>query len=324
MSETKTYVFGQDANNGMLGLLAPLLQQRGIDPNILLAMKNNSGYGGEGGWFMWIIFLFFLMGWGNNGWGGFGNRGNGSCDAALGNLINSDANRDLFMQAIQGNANAISQLASNTNCSIGQVQQAINNVMTQVQQVGNQVGQSSLQVINAIQAGKADLAAQLANCCCENRLSICQQTNTLQNSINSVNNSVERGFSNIGFETQRQTCDITNTIKDSTAQIIAGQQAAEMRELHRDIIERDRKIAEQAVVINNGQQTAIFGQMIQQATAPIAAAVGNVQKDVDCLKCKLPETTTIPYSPVVGVPTCVAAQYGLGLGFGFNNLGNWG
>lgn len=325
MAESKTFVFGQDANNGMLGLLAPLLQKQGLDPNMVMAMMNNRGntFGGEGGWFMWVIFLFFLMGWGGNGWGGFGNRGaNG--DAALGNLINNDNGRELLMQAIQGNANAISQLASTLNCSIGQVQQAINGVMSQVQQVGNQVGQSSMQIINAIQAGNCNIAQQIASCCCENRLAICQQTNTLQQSINNVANGQERGFSTIVYETQRQTCDIRDAIRENTAQVLAGQQAAEMRELNRDIAERDRKIAEQAVVINNGQQTAIFGQMIQQATAPIAAAVAGLQKDVDGVKCKLPDTATIPYSPVVGVPSCVAAQYGLGLGLGFGFPGAWG
>lgn len=325
MAESKTFVFGQDANNGMLGLLAPLLQKQGLDPNMVMAMMNNRGgaFGGEGGWFMWVIFLFFLMGWGGNGFGGFGNRGVAG-DAALGNLINNDNGRELLMQAIQGNANAISQLASTLNCSIGQVQQAINGVMSQVQQVGNQVGQSSMQIINAIQAGNCNIAQQIASCCCENRLAICQQTNTLQQSINNVANGQERGFSTIAYETQRQTCDIRDAIRENTAQVLAGQQAAEMRELNRDIAERDRKIAEQAVVINNGQQTAIFGQMIQQATAPIAAAVASLQKDVDGVKCKLPDTATIPYSPVVGVPSCVAAQYGLGLGLGFGFPGTWG
>lgn len=215
-------------------------------------------------------------------------------------------------------------MASTLNCSIGQVQQAINGVMSQVQQVGNQVGQSSMQIINAIQAGNCNIAQQIASCCCENRLAICQQTNTLQQSINNVANGQERGFSTIAYETQRQTCDIRDAIRENTAQVLAGQQAAEMRELNRDIAERDRKIAEQAVVINNGQQTAIFGQMIQQATAPIAAAVAGLQKDVDGVKCKLPDTATIPYSPVVGVPSCVAAQYGLGLGLGFGFPGAWG
>lgn len=227
MAESKTFVFGQDANNGMLGLLAPLLQKQGLDPNMVMAMMNNRGgaFGGEGGWFMWVIFLFFLMGWGGNGFGGFGNRG-AAGDAALGNLINNDNGRELLMQAIQGNANAISQLASTLNCSIGQVQQAINGVMSQVQQVGNQVGQSSMQIINAIQAGNCNIAQQIASCCCENRLAICQQTNTLQQSINNVANRQERGFSTIAYETQRQTCDIRDAIRENTAQVLAGQQAA--------------------------------------------------------------------------------------------------
>lgn len=127
---------------------------------------------------------------------------------------------------------------------------------------------------------------------------------------------VNRGIKRIS---KREACE---KILKNTAQVLAGQAAAEMRELNRDIAERDRKIAEQAVIINNGQQTTIFGQMIQQATAPIINAVGALQKDIDGVKCKLPETTTIPYSPVVGVPTCVAAQYGLGLGLGTPNI--WG
>lgn len=107
---------------------------------------------------------------------------------------------------------------------------------------------------------------------------------------------------------------------DFSLQLLEGQRAAEMRELQREIADRDRRISEQAVVINNGQQTAIFGQMIQQATTPIYNAVNSLQKDIDGVKCKLPETATIPYSPVVGIPSCVAAQYGLN----FNNIGLWG
>lgn len=313
MAESKTYVFGNDSNNGMLGVISGLLQKQGLDPNMVMAMMNNrNGFGGDGGWFMWIIFLFFLMGWGGNGFGGFGNR-NGYSDAALGNLINNDAGRDLLMQAIQGNGNAINQLSTMFNCSTNQIQQSINAVMTQIQQVGNNVGQSAQEIINAIQAGNCNIAQQIASCCCENRLAIANQTNTLQQAINTVVNSQERGFSQIGYDTARQTCELRDAIRENTSQVIAGQRAAEMRELSRELAERDRKIAEQAVIINNGQQTAVFGQMIQQATMPIANAVNNLQKDIDGVKCKLPDSVNIPYSPVVGVPNCVAAQWGLGI-----------
>lgn len=317
MSESKTYVFGNDANNGMLGVISSMLQKQGLDPNMVMAMMNNrNGFGGEGSWFMWIFFLFFLMGWGNNGWNG--NKNN--CGADLSSLINNNDGRDMLMQAIQGNTSMINQLSSTLGCSINQVQQAINSVMNNISQVGNQVGYTSQQIINSIQAGNANIAQQIASCCCENRLAICQQTNTLQNSINSVATGQERGFSSIAYETQRQTCELRDAIRENTAQVLEGQRAAEMRELQREIADRDRRISEQAVVINNGQQTAIFGQMIQQATTPIYNAVNSLQKDIDGVKCKLPETATIPYSPVVGIPSCVAAQYGLN----FNNIGLWG
>ena len=93
MAEEKTYVFGEGAgNNGILSLLGPMLSQKGVDPNVLLAMqgRNNDGFG-EGGWFIWVIFLFFLMGWGGNG---FGNNGAGG----LGNQLNNDYGREMLLQ----------------------------------------------------------------------------------------------------------------------------------------------------------------------------------------------------------------------------------
>ena len=185
MSESKTYIFGENQNrgsNGMLGLLAPLLQKQGVDPNVLLAMKGNNGMCGEGGWFMWVIFLFFLMGWGGNGWGGFGGNGRGG----IANEINNDYGRSLLMDAIGGNRNALSNLATQLNCTEGQIQNAISALTSQVQSVGNQVGMSGMQTINALQQGNMQIAQQIANCCCENRLAICQQTGTLQNAINNV------------------------------------------------------------------------------------------------------------------------------------------
>ena len=59
-----------------MSLIAPLLQQRGVDPNVLLAMKGNNGFGnGDGSWFIWLLFILCFCGWGGNGFG-FGGRGN--------------------------------------------------------------------------------------------------------------------------------------------------------------------------------------------------------------------------------------------------------
>lgn len=51
MSETsRTYVFGNEGSGqgGMMSLIAPLLQQRGLDPNLLVAMNRGGGYNGGG------------------------------------------------------------------------------------------------------------------------------------------------------------------------------------------------------------------------------------------------------------------------------------
>lgn len=85
---------------------------------------------------------------------------------------------------------------------------------------------------------------------------------------------------------------------------------------------RREKNSQQAVVINNAQQTAAFGQMIGQATSPIVAAVNALQSDVNGIKCKLPETVTLPYSCATAVPTqAVFNGYALGTYAGWNGCG---
>ena len=316
MSESKTYIFGENQNggsNGMLGLLAPLLQKQGVDPNVLLAMKGNNGMCGEGGWFMWVIFLFFLMGWGGNGWGGFGGNGRGG----IANEINNDYGRSLLMDAIGGNRNALSNLATQLNCTEEQIQNAISALTSQVQSVGNQVGMSGMQTINALQQGNMQIAQQIANCCCENRLAMCQQTGTLQNAINNVAVSQERAVSSLAYATKDQTCDLHNAIKEATAELKAGQTAAEFRDMQ-DKIDHLRE--------ENGtyKSSAMMSQIVGQAVAPINAVLAGLQNEVAGIKCKLPETVTLNYSQATAVPNCVAAQMGL---YGLNAAncaGFWG
>ena len=328
METSKTYVFnpeGSGNNGGMMSLIAPLLQQRGVDPNVLLAMKGNNGFGnGDGSWFIWLLFILCFCGWGGNGFG-FGGRGNG---AGLANEINNDYGRSLLMDAIGGNRNALSNLATQLNCTEGQIQQAISALTTQVQNVGNQVGMSGMQTINALQQGNMQIASQLADCCCRVnnnitamdgnvKLAMCQQTGTLQNAINNVAVGQERGFSNVAYETQRQTCDLHNAIKESTQTIVDGQKQAEMREMQNKI---DSLREENSTF----KSSAMTSQIVGQAVAPINAVLAGLQSEVAGIKCKLPETVTTPYSPFTAVPNCVAYQAGLyGLNAA-NGAGFWG
>lgn len=327
METSKTYVFnpeGSGNNGGMMSLIAPLLQQRGVDPNVLLAMKGNNGFGnGDGSWFIWLLFILCFCGWGGNGFG-FGGRGNG---AGLANEINNDYGRSLLMDAIGGNRNALSNLATQLNCTEGQIQQAISALTTQVQNVGNQVGMSGMQTINALQQGNMQIASQLADCCCRVnnnitamdgnvKLAMCQQTGTLQNAINNVAVGQERGFSNVAYETQRQTCDLHNAIKDATAELKAGQTAAEFRDMQ-DKIDHLREEN------GNYKSSAMMSQIVGQSLAPVNAALAGLQSEVNAIKCAQPNTVTVPYQPFQAVPNCVAAQYGL---YGCNAAANgfWG
>ena len=308
-------MFGNEGNgqSGMMSLIAPLLQQRGLDPNLLVAMNRGGGFGSnEGSWFIWLLFILCFCGWGGNGFG-FGGRGNGG---GLANEINNDYGRGLLMDAIGGNRNALSNLATQLNCTEGQIQNAISALTSQVQSVGNQVGMSGMQTINALQQGNMQIAQQIANCCCENRLAICQQTGTLQNAINNVATGQERGFSNVAYETQRQTCDLHNAIKDATAELKAGQTAAEFRDMQ-DKIDHLREEN------GNYKSSAMMSQIVGQSLAPVNAALAGLQSEVNAIKCAQPNTVTVPFQPFQAIPNCVAAQYGL---YGCNASANgfWG
>lgn len=305
MSE-KTYVFGDGSNNnGVLSLLGPMLQQRGVDPNVLLAMRNNDGFGGEGAWFVWIIFLVLLGGYG--GFGGFGGRGNGF----LANEVNNDFGRSWLLQAIDGNGDAIQQLATTLHCDVNQIQTALNGVQLGIQNVSSQVGLTSAQIINAIQSGNSQIASQLASCCCD------------------IKTGIERGFASVNENTFRQTCDIEKAIAGSTSAITARLDAMEKTSL----LDKIDKLREEKTVLSNQlsqehQSLAIF-QNTAAELAPITASIHALQSDIDSIKCKMPTTVTANYQPYTVVPTCAYnaynnCGYGFGNGWGWNGGNLWG
>lgn len=268
MSESKTVIYSPDSGmaggNGMMAMLAPLLQQKGIDPNLLVAMngKNGGNGWGNGSDFLWIIFLFFLFPLlGRGGWGnGFGGGNEGGCPSGTGlaNLINNDNGRELLMSAIQGNGQAINNLATNLNCSVGQIQQAINGVSAKVAEVGCQVGMSSQQIINSIQAGNCQIANQMAQCCCdvkgaiqqqgyENRIATINQTDDLKSNANTQ-------FNILGAKIDAQT----QIINDKFCQL-------EMREMQNKI---DTLRAEKSALELSASQQAQTANIVNQLRTP--------------------------------------------------------
>lgn len=240
MSESKTFILPDGGQSGsMMPLLASLCQQRGVDPNVLLATRNN-GFGGDSSWILWVIFL--LMFTGDNGFG-FGNK-NGN----LPNMINNDAGRELLMNAIQGNGNAIGQLATTLNCDIKQINSTLQAMATQLQNSNSQ------------------LASQLAQCCCDNKMAICQQTNTIQSTINGVGNAMERGFSDNAFRMQTLACDLKTSANDNTRAILGKLDQIEDSR-------KDREIASLTAQLTASQSRAERQSELQ----PIYKALADIQ-----------------------------------------------
>ena len=74
--------------------------------------------------------------------------------------------------------------------------------------------------------------------------------------------------------------------------------------------------------LSNEHQTALIGQQIATATNPLASAIANITREVDSIKCKLPETTTVPNPPGILVPNCVAYNSFIPNPFGFTQPGS--
>ena len=302
MSDTKVYQFGE-TGSGTLNSLLPLLQQRGIDPAYIagLANNNNGGFFGGNAWEGIIALIIVAAIFGNNGNGGiFGNNGNVGA---------STAEREMLMSAIQRNGTDISQLAHSIGCSDNAIKDAIGQVSTQICNLAGQNGLSFQQVINSIQAGNSSIVNQLCQCCCD-----------LKGSIKDVAIGQERGFSSVAYETQRQTCDIEKAISQSTAEIMAGQRAAEMRALTDKIDALREKDAQQAVMLNNAQQTSQFAAMLAPIQADLAELKCNQVpvKKIACPEQYIPLNTGVNATYGL-IPTC---GYGFG-GLGFGAFNGW-
>lgn len=210
--------------------------------------------------------------------------------------LNNDYGRDVLLQAINGNANAVGQLATTLHCDVNQIQATLCSI-------SNTVGLSGQQIINAVQSGNATIASQIASCCCD----------------------VKGAITNQGYENRLATLDQTATLAgkiDAQTTLINDKFCQlEMREMQNKIDAlRDEKLALQ----NNISQRA-QNEYIATSLYPINTALTELRADFDCFKSHLPETVSVPYSPVTAVPNCVAYQYGFGpyAGFGFPGNGSF-
>lgn len=329
MSESKIYTI-PDGNSS-------------LDPNLMLALSQNGGFGNGGNW-MWMMFMWILFPWIFNG-NGFGNGfENNNGTGFLANQLNNDAGRDLLLQAINGRADSLSQLATMLNTSVSNVQNGVNAIQNAVQTVGAQVGMSGQQVINSVQAGNAALSQQLCNCCCENRVAILNQTNALQSQL--ANNHAESTLlasqnhaasqllasqnhaadqlqnAQIEAADQLAVCQQTNTLTNqadrntnSILNAIAGQNTLitkefcdlKERELQNRINTQGDIITQLRNQISNDNQTLAFNK-----------AMSALDDKIDAIAARQPNTVPVQW------PNIVAANATPYVGPNYSGYNGWG
>ena len=319
MSESKIYTI-PDGNNS-------------LDPNLMLALSQNGGFGNNGSW-MWMMFMWILFPWIFGGNGNFGGFGNGAGTGFLANQLNNDAGRDLLLQAINGRADSLGQLANILNTSVSNVQNGVNTIQSAIQTVGAQVGLSGQQVINSIQAGNASLSQQLCNCCCENRLAICNQTNALQSqaaanhsqstllaSQNHAEDMLQRAqaeaadqlavcqqTNQLGSQADKNTNSILNAIAGQNTLITKEFCDLKERELQNKINTQGDIITQLRNQISNDNQTLAFSK-----------AMSALDDKIDAIAAKQPNTVPITWPNLTAVNN---TPYAGGYPFWGNGFGN--
>ena len=309
----ETYVFGEGNNGWNNGVLPVAFPYGG-------GFGNGTGFGS----FNSIADLFGLaiiasmFGWGNGGFGGFGGFGGwggGSGAGFLSNQLNNDSGRELLMNAITSQGEASRSATQNLATMLGQdfnlVNGAVQNVQNALSSLAASQGMSTLQVINAIQSGNAALAAQFCQCCCEQRLLTVEQG--YQSQIRTIEQTHQ-----LGSQADRNTASIVGAINNLHT---------DMTREFCDVKEREMQEKISTLTANN----ALLRSQIDNAqqTAQIAGLIAPIAKEVDDIKCRMPQTVPVQWPQLTAVNTTPYVSGGFygngfggwgGFGFGGNNL----
>lgn len=263
---------------------------------------NSGGFlGGNSGWGGGILgFLLGLM-FGNGGFGGFGGWGGGNNGAGfLSNQISNDNGRDLLMQAVTSQGEQSRQAIATLSTMLGQDFNLVNSnvqaISAAVNSIANAQGVNALQIVNAIQAGNASLASQLCQCCCN-----------MQSTVNNGFGDVQRAISDKAAADQLATCQqtyaLTENANRNNQSIIDKLNSMETRALQDKLDAVREKNTQLTGEISQMNQNQYIAGIVGQSMAPVNAALAALNKEVDDIKCKMPNTVPVTYPNIVGINT---------------------
>ncbi|MBQ9884411.1 MAG: hypothetical protein IJM43_08175 [Bacteroidaceae bacterium] len=296
-----TEVISIPENNGGNGGTVPAWY-----PALFGGSGNFGGMGGFGGGILGFLIglLFSRSGLFGGLFGGNNGVGGGAAGTAyLGNMISNDNGRDLLMQAITSNGersvSAVQQLSTMIGQDFNLLNGAIQTISSSLATIGANQGLNALQVINAIQSGNASLASQFAQCCCQQQLAMAQQTAAMNQGFAGVQQSIAAKSAADQLANCQQTYNLTDTMNRN---YLALDNKIDAMESSR----KDREIAEKTAKIAQLESQNFTTGVVAQAVAPIQAQLAAIRSEVDDVKCKLPETMTLPNTQYAIVPNWAA------------------
>ena len=187
-----------------------------------------------------------------------------------------------------------------------------------------------LQIVNAIVSGNKDLAAEFANCCCQNKLLVTEQgyqgqmrtmeqTAAMQNGFAGVNTNIAATKAAQELSDCKQTYTLTDANNRNTQAILAKLDQMTTQALQDKL---DAARAENTVLrgeISQSSQNQYFANLLGQAMAPVNAQLAALNREVDDIKCKIPNTVPVQYPNITAVNTTPFMNSGFyGNGFGNN------
>ena len=251
---------------------------------------NNNGFGNGcfGGDWAWIILLLLLAGngWGNGFGGGFG--GDGVMPYLWNTQTQNDVNRGFDTSSLSGQLNGIQSAITNgfasaevANCNraMDSMQTAYNNQIASMNQRFADMG--------TINQGFNNVSAQLANCCCENRLAV----------------------ANLGSDIAREACADRQAVSDGVRDILTNQNSGIQRIL--DQMCSDKLDAKNERIADLERQLTMANLAASQTAQTSRLLADNAAQTV-ALEQYLNPVPVPAY--IVQNPNCCAQNFGCGCG----------
>lgn len=220
----------ESPNSAMTGAMLGSMFGNGHANNDLTTLAAMNG-GMGGAWnnpFIYLVWMMFAQRYmGANG----GESNTQAQISALQGVVQDNHNSDLLMAAVNGSADATRGLAAAMNANFDNVNAAICGVRNGITEANGNIQLAAERMIANNNMQSAVLGGQMAEQCCgiksaileqgyQNQLNNCQQTNTILMQSQGLQNTIQNGFTNIGFLLERNACDIKEASTANTQKIV--------------------------------------------------------------------------------------------------------